>query len=70
MSVQKTALSVSAEALRRAQAALVRHPECFWTRQPALPLADRADVELVVRRLRENGGPAAWQTAREIEACL
>jgi hypothetical protein len=27
-------------------------------------------VELVIRRLRENGDAAAWQSARDIEMCL
>ena len=58
------------EALRRARLALRDHARCFWMRHPAAPLEDRADVELIVRRLRENGGTAAWQTALEIEACL
>jgi hypothetical protein len=39
-------------------------------RQPAALLQNRADVELIIRRLRENGGAAAWHTAQEIEACL
>jgi len=58
------------EALRRATLALTEHPVCFWMRQPAAPLLDREDVELIIRRLRENGGPVAWRAASEIEACL
>ena len=63
-------LDAPPEALRRARRALTDHAGCFWMRQPAAPLQYRGDVELIVRRLRENGGAAAWQTALEIEACL
>ena len=62
--------NVPPEALRRARRALQEYAACFWMRQPAAPLQNRADVELIIRRLRENGGAAAWQTAWEIEACL
>jgi len=62
--------SVPLEALARARQALARHPECFWTRQANAPLANRSDVVLVIRRLRENGNRFAWQAAREIEVCL
>jgi hypothetical protein len=31
---------------------------------------DHSDIELIIRRLRENGKGPAWKTAREIEACL
>ena len=65
-----TELIVSPEALHRSRSALTEYAACFWMRQPAAPLQDRADVTLIIRRLRENGGAAAWQTAREIEACL
>jgi hypothetical protein len=58
------------EAVRRARLALSRHVECFWTRRPEAPLVDRSDLELIIRRLRENGQAAAWKAAREIEACL
>jgi hypothetical protein len=58
------------EAARRARLALSRHAECFWIRRPETPLVDRSDVELIIRRLRENGKASAWKTAREIEACL
>jgi hypothetical protein len=72
MAVEKSAtlVDVPPEALRRAQLALSKHAECFWTRRSGAPLVDRSDVELIIRRLRENGGAAAWQTAREIEECL
>ncbi len=63
-------LTLTSEALHRAQQALSRHAGCFWTRKPGTPLVERSDVELVIRRLRENGGPAAWRAAREIEECL
>jgi len=63
-------LHAPAEALRRAGRALTDHAGCFWMRQPSAPLQTRADVKLIVRRLRENGGRTAWQTALEIEACL
>jgi len=63
-------LQAPPEALRLARLALTDHARCFWMRHPAAPLQNRADVELVVRRLRENGGTAAWHTALEIEACL
>jgi hypothetical protein len=62
--------SVPPEALRCARLALSKHAECLWTRRPGAPVVDRSDVELVIRRLRENGGTAAWQTALQIEACL
>jgi hypothetical protein len=65
-----TEMTVPPEALRRARLALSRHPECFWTRRSDAPVVDRNDVELVIRRLRENGGTAAWRTALQIEACL
>ena len=65
-----TELSVPPEALDRARLALSRHPECFWTRRSDAPVVDRDDVELIIRRLRENGGTAAWQTALQIQACL
>ena len=61
---------VPPEAMRRARRALTEHAECFWMRQPGAPVRDCADVELIIRRLRENGRAAAWQTAWEIEACL
>lgn len=63
-------LKAPPEAVRRAGRALTEHAGCFWMRQPGAPLQNRADVELIVRRLRENGGAAAWQAASEIEACL
>ena len=63
-------LDVSPEALRRARLALTEYAGCFWMRQPAAPVQNRADVELIIRRLRENGGAAVWKTAWEIEACL
>jgi hypothetical protein len=46
-------LKAPPEALRRAQSSLTDYAACFWMRQPAAPLLDRADVELVIRRLRE-----------------
>lgn len=58
------------EAVKRARLALARHAECFWTRRPEAPMLDRSDLELIIRRLRENGKAPAWKTAREIEACL
>ena len=61
---------VPPEALRRAKSALTDYAGCFWMRQPAAPLLDRADVELVIRRLRENGNAAAWKAARQIQVCL
>lgn len=61
---------VPPEALRRAKSALTDYAGCFWMRQPAAPLLDRADVELVIRRLRENGDAAAWKAARQIQVCL
>jgi hypothetical protein len=63
-------LIVPPKALRRARLTLSRHAECFWTRQPSVPVVDRNDVELVIRRLRENGRTAAWRTALRVEACL
>jgi hypothetical protein len=58
------------QAVKLARQALARHAECFWTRRPDAPVVDRSDLELIVRRLRENGKAGAWKTAREIEACL
>lgn len=58
------------EAVRRARCAVSEYASCFWMRRPAVILQNRADVELVIRRLRENGGAAAWRAAREIETCL
>jgi hypothetical protein len=63
-------LKAKPEAVHRARRALTEHPGCFWMRQPEAPLQNRADVELIIRRLRENGDAAAWQAAWEIEACL
>lgn len=63
-------LKAKAEAVRRARRALTEHAGCFWMRQPDAPLQNCSDVELIIRRLRENGGAAAWQAAWEIEACL
>ena len=70
LEIESTAEAMPPEAVRRAGRALTDHAGCFWMRQPAAPLQNRTDVELIIRRLRENGGPAAWHTAREIEACL
>ncbi|HOW67332.1 MAG TPA: hypothetical protein P5186_22760 [Candidatus Paceibacterota bacterium] len=61
---------VSSEALRLAKSAVLNHAGCFWMRQPTAPLIDRSDVELVIRRLRENGDRAAWKVAHEIQVCL
>jgi hypothetical protein len=63
-------IAAPAAALRQARRALREFPDCFWTRQPGLPL-ERADyVRLVVRRLRQHGDPAAWRAAHLIEKCL
>ncbi len=72
MAVEELAVprDVPPEAWRRARLAVSQHAECFWTRRQDAPWVDRSDIELVIRRLRQNGGPAAWQTAREIEQCL
>ncbi|MEI8291662.1 MAG: hypothetical protein WCH99_19515 [Verrucomicrobiota bacterium] len=70
VTVETAPEALSAEAVRRAQCAVSEYASCFWMRQPAVILQNRADVELVVRRLRENGGLAAWRAAREIESCL
>lgn len=64
----KTALPP--RAVKLARQALTSHAECFWTRRPDAPVVDRSDLELIIRRLRENGKAAAWKAAREIEACL
>lgn len=60
----------SPEALDRARQALRDHGKCFWMRRSGTPVSDRADIELIIRRLRENGGNEAWRAAREIELCL
>ena len=70
MDANVTAQKAPAEALRLARSALRTHPECFWMRSPTAPLEEVADVKLIIRRLRENGGRPAWQAAREIELCL
>lgn len=70
LEAQAAETALPGEVLKRARLALSRHAECFWMRRSDVPLAGRGDVELVVRRLRENGGRAAWKSAREIEACL
>ena len=57
------------EAVKRARLALSAYAECFWTRRPEAPLVERSDLEIIIRRLRQNGKAAAWKTAREIEAC-
>ena len=66
----KEVSTVTPEALRLARLALLKHTNCFWMRRAGTPIIDRADVELIIRRLRENGSAGAWQTAREIEMCL
>ncbi len=70
MSAKQTpaAKLVSEEAIRRARLALARHPECFWVRRTDGPLADRDDVELVIRRLRENGGAQPGQTRGKLKS--
>jgi hypothetical protein len=62
--------ALSPEVEERARQALRDHPECFWMRRPDLPLEGPADVHLIVRRLRQQGGIDAWRTASELEACL
>jgi hypothetical protein len=63
--------AIASETARlRAQTALRDHPSCFWTRQPKAPLETVDDVRLIIRRLRQNGGPEAWRTARSIDECL
>lgn len=58
------------EAVEMASQALQRFPECFWFRSPNAPLHTIAQVELVVRRMRQHGNRAAWDTAYQIEQCL
>jgi hypothetical protein len=70
LEVEAAETALPEEVLKRARLALSQHAECFWMRRADVPLARRGDVELIVRRLRENGGRAAWKSAREIEACL
>jgi hypothetical protein len=61
---------VSNVAVELARQALKQYPQCFWMRAPEAVIRARGDVELVVRRLRENGGQAGWKAALEIEKCL
>jgi hypothetical protein len=67
---EKTKSTLPTEAVRLAKIALAQHPECFWTRRAGTPVQERGDVDLIIRRLRQNGGRTAWKIAREIERCL
>lgn len=53
-----------------AHEALQRFPECFWFRSPNAPLDQIAQVELIVRRMRQHGNRSAWEMAYQIEQCL
>lgn len=58
------------KAIAMAADALKRFPFCFWFRSKDAPIVEVADVELVVRRLRQNGNRAAWEAAYQLEQCL
>lgn len=57
-------------ALTLAREALERFWECFWFRADAAPLTTIGEVQLIIRRLRQHGGPEAWHFAYQIEQCL
>lgn len=63
-------MPVSEEALRLAREAVREFPGCFWFRHPEAAVRTRADVLLVMRRLRENGGPKGWMESAKLLRCL
>ena len=58
------------QAVALARLALEKYWECFWFRSDNAPLQTSGDVDLVIRRLRQYGGRAAWDFAYQIEQCL
>lgn len=60
----------SPAAIALAREALEAHWECFWFRADTAPLETAGDIHLVIRRLRQHGGRAAWDFAYLIEQCL
>ena len=59
------------EAVRLAKAAVVDFDaECFWFRAKDAPLETVAQIRLIIRWMRTNGGRKAWFRAMEIEECL
>ena len=47
-----------------------RSAECFWFRHPEAAIENQNDVELVIQRLRENGGKQGWREAAKLRQCL
>jgi hypothetical protein len=58
------------DVIKRAEALVRKHPECFWFRHPEARIRHVADVRLVVERLREYGDRATWREAQGLLACL
>jgi hypothetical protein len=59
-----------AAAIALAKEALKEHAGCFWFRSPEAQIESIADVQLVIRRLRQYGDRASWDTAYRIRKCL
>ncbi len=59
-----------AAAIALAREALEKHDSCFWFRSAEAPLETIAEVQLVIRRLRQYGNRASWETAYRIHQCL
>lgn len=59
-----------AAAIEMAHEARRKYPFCFWFQSSETPLHTVAQVEMVVRRLRQHGNRAAWNAAYQIEQCL
>lgn len=52
-----------------AREAIAAFPWCFWFRGTGAAVETVADVQLVVRRLRQHGDRRAWDAAYRIEQC-
>jgi hypothetical protein len=59
-----------AAAIEMAREALQQYPFCFWFRSDSAPLETIAEVQLVIRRLRQYGNRESWETAYRIHQCL
>lgn len=43
--------------------------ECFWFWRPDARVENRAQLDLVIRDLRQSGGRSSWMEARELLKC-
>ncbi len=59
-----------AAAIALAREALEQHDSCFWFRSAEAPLETIAQVQLVIRRLRQYGNRESWDTAYELEQSI